>query len=144
MQSGKHCFLIHQFYHMFWVSKEPSLWDGFLYCLVSTWLSENEQQKKSCLFLHFFCLFLLGCHFRPLWCEKNCFLGLQTTKVQTSLLRLIRALLFTNWKAKYLSSFNFLTSLCSWAGCFEHDLVRNEEDRFSCDETHLLQFLVYR
>ena len=27
-----------------------------------TWLSENEQQKKSCLFLHFLAFFLLGCH----------------------------------------------------------------------------------
>ena len=35
----------------------------FLYCLVSTWLSENEQQKKHAYFYTFFSpFFLLGCH----------------------------------------------------------------------------------
>ena len=31
-----------------------------------TWLSENEQQKKSCLFLHFFSLIFTGLSFGPL------------------------------------------------------------------------------
>ena len=38
-------------------SQKNHLFEMFLYCLVSTWLSENEQQKNSCLFLHFFSLF---------------------------------------------------------------------------------------
>ena len=34
--------------------------------------------------------------------------------------------------------FNFLASLCSWAGWFESDFVGNSEDRFSRDEAHMM------
>ena len=32
--------------------------------------------------------------------------------------------------------FNFLASLCSWAGWFQSGFVGNPEDRFSRDEAH--------
>ena len=35
-------------------------------------------------------------------------------------------------------NFNFLASLCSWGDWFETRFVRNPEDRFSCNEAHML------
>ena len=50
-------------------------------------------------------------------------------------------LLFTNWKILYLNllqeKFQFLASLCSWAGWFKSHMVGNPEDRFSRVTAHL-------
>ena len=35
-----------------------------------------------------------------------------------------------------MQNFSILASLCSWADWFEHYLVRNTKDRFSCVEAH--------
>ena len=41
----------------------------------------------------------------------------------------------------YKRNFNFLASLCSWAGWFESRYYGNPEDRFSRDEAHLMMWL---
>ena len=40
-------------------------------------------------------------------------------------------------QAWYKRNFNFLASLCSWAGWFESRFVGNPEDRFCRDEAHI-------
>ena len=40
-------------------------------------------------------------------------------------------------QAWYKRNFNFLASLCSWAGWFESRYVGNPEDRFCRDEAHI-------
>ena len=41
-----------------------------------------------------------------------------------------------------ISNFKPLPSTCSWAGRFESTLVANPEDRFSCDEAHIIVCVV--
>ena len=43
----------------------------------------------------------------------------------------------------YKRIFNFLVSLCSWGDWFESSLVGNREDRFSCDDAHLGQLIIF-
>ena len=48
--------------------------------------------------------------------------------------------LLAYWKVSYQNInkiSNFLASLCSWEGFFEHDLIGNPKDRFSDDEPHM-------
>ena len=71
--------------------------------------------------------------------RKPVFGGLRTTQAQASLrfravwsAPLLIAFGKYHIKASYKRNFNFLASLCSWAGWSESHFVGNPEDRFSC------------
>ena len=78
---------------------------------------------------------------------KPVFMGLWTTKAQTSLhICTVWSvpLIFVYWKVTYLDwlQANFfiylLASLCSWTGCFESHFVGNLEDEFSGIAAHIV------
>ena len=63
----------------------------------------------------------------------------QTKAVQSN--QCICYLLSANYDVSsqvHIHNFKILASLCSLTGWFEHYLVGNSKDRFSCDEAHLI------
>ena len=80
--------------------------------------------------------------------KKTWLCYMQTTKVRTILH--IQRLCYSlcgklNGQSCSMHNFNILTTLCRWAGWFEHYRVRNTEDRFSRVEAQLFSVIhVYK
>ena len=69
------------------------------------------------------------------WCSPK-ELDDQRSLISVFVIRLLESIIST-LTLLMLQIFNFLASLCSWAGCFELHCDRNSEDRFCRVKAHM-------